>query len=102
MMSTLDILPTFAKLVGARIPGYKPLDGVDQSDLITGKTHSSSRKVFYYHVKGELQAVREGNFKLLIPNTKLNYPYANNPPRTEPELYDLGNLQMKKKLLKSN
>ena len=52
MMSTLDILPTFAKLAGARIPDDRVMDGFDQSDLLTGKTDKSAREVFLLSRQG--------------------------------------------------
>jgi arylsulfatase A-like enzyme len=89
MMSTLDILPTFANLAGAEAPKDRILDGYDQSDLILGKTKTGARDIFYYHVKGELQAVRKGKFKLLLPDCKMKYSYVKDLDRTTPELYNL-------------
>ena len=89
MMSTLDILPTFAKLAGAELINTAPLDGYDQSGLITGKTSVSARDIFYYHVQNELQAVRKGKWKILLPGGKKRFNYVTDPPRTSPELYDL-------------
>lgn len=91
MMSTLDIFPTFAKLAGAKIPDDRILDGFNQSNLITGKTNKSAREVFYYHIKGELHAVRQGKWKLLLPDRIFSFPYTNDPPVKSPELYDLEN-----------
>ena len=91
MMSTLDILPTFAKLAGAKVPDDRIIDGFDQSALLTGKTDKSAREIFFYHVKGEVHAVRQGKWKLLLPNRTLFFPYTNDPPITTPELYDLEN-----------
>jgi arylsulfatase len=91
IVSTLDILPTFAKLAGAKTPDDRILDGFDQSNLLTGKTNISVREVFYYHVMGELHAIRQGKWKLLLPDRKMNYTYTNDPPVTKPELYDLEN-----------
>jgi arylsulfatase A-like enzyme len=58
---------------------------------MTGETENSARNLFYYHVKGELQAVRYKNWKLMVPNTTLNFSYVKDPERPVPELYDLGN-----------
>jgi len=91
MMSTLDILPTFARFAGAKIPDDRILDGYDQSAYITGKSSKSARKVFYYHVKNEVHAVRQGKWKLLLPDRKLHFAYTNDPPITTPELYNLEN-----------
>ena len=48
-------------------------------------------RFFYYHVKGELQAVRQGKWKLLLPNRTMKFGYTNDLPITTPELYDLDN-----------
>ena len=61
---TLDILPTFAALARAQLPTGRVLDGRDQSALLTGKTARSARDTFFYHVQGNLHAVRQGQWKL--------------------------------------
>jgi arylsulfatase A-like enzyme len=89
MMATLDILPTFAALAGITLPDTLELDGYDQSALITGKSATSARDIFYYHVQSELQAVRQGKWKILLPDGKKRYNYVDDPVRTSAELYDL-------------
>ncbi len=89
MMATLDILPTFAALAGIELSDTIELDGYDQSALITGKSEKSVREIFYYHVQSELQAVRKGKWKILLPDGKKRYNYVDDPVRTSPELYDL-------------
>ncbi len=91
MLSNLDVLPTFAKLAGAKVPDNIILDGYNQVKFMTGKTEKSARNLFYYHVQGELQAVRYKNWKLMVPNTNFNFPYVKDPKRLAPELYDLEN-----------
>ena len=89
MLSNLDIMPTFAELARVKIPDNIILDGYDQVKFMTGKTKNSIRDLFYYHVKGELQAVRYKNWKLLLPNTKLSYRDTGDPKIKVPELYNL-------------
>jgi arylsulfatase A-like enzyme len=91
ILSNLDINPTFAKLAGAIIPRDRILDGLNQSKFMTGVTEKSARSLFYYHVRGELQAVRYKNWKLMVPNTTLNFFYVKDPERPVAELYDLEN-----------
>ncbi len=92
LTATLDILPTFAALAGAKAPTDRILDGVDQSGLITGKTTQSARDTFYYYVKGNLHAIRKGKWKLALPSREKFYGYAPDlEPVTTPELYDLEN-----------
>lgn len=88
MMSTLDIFPTIAGLAGGKVPDDRIMDGFDQRGLIH-QTGKGVRQVFYYHVRGELQAVRKGNWKLLLPNPKMKYRYVKDPDRHAIELYNL-------------
>lgn len=91
MMSTLDLLPTFAQLAGGSVPTDRTIDGFDQSALLLGRTEKGSRNIFHFHVKGELQAVRKGKWKVVLPNPTMRYAYVKDPERTQPELYDLEN-----------
>ncbi len=92
MMATLDMLPTFARLAGAKIPKDRVIDGLDQSDFVTGKTDKSTRSTFYYYVKNNLQAVRRDKWKLVLPREKPVYAYApEGYPIQKPQLYDLDN-----------
>ncbi len=91
MMSSLDILPTFAKLAGAKLPEDRVLDGWDQTKYLLKENGKSARSIFYYHVKGELHAVREGKWKLLIPDRTRQFLYTHDAKVTAPELYDLEN-----------
>ena len=72
MISTLDVLPTFAALAGAAdaVPDDRPVDGFDQTGLLLGKTKEGARDHFFYYDEGELQAVRKGPWKLRLPGLK--------------------------------
>jgi arylsulfatase len=95
IISTLDVLPTFSSLAGAKIPDDRPLDGFDQVNYLTGKSATSARTYFYYFIRNEIHAVRSGQWKLLLPNRVKSYDGFNNvlrdPKTTEPELFDLYN-----------
>ncbi|MHC4799915.1 MAG: hypothetical protein ACYTF1_25040 [Planctomycetota bacterium] len=68
------------------------IDGRDQSQLITGKTDKSTRDNFFSYIRGNLHAVRQGKWKLALPNRKNFYGYAKDKVQiTSPELYDLEN-----------
>ena len=62
MGSTLDLLPTFAKLAGAKLPRDRVLDGADISPALLG-TGPSGRDVMFFYRGTELYAVRKGPFK---------------------------------------
>jgi len=60
--STLDLLPTCAKLAGARLPDDLVLDGADISPALLG-TGPSGRDVMFFYRGTELYAVRKGPLK---------------------------------------
>jgi predicted neuraminidase len=68
-MMTIDILPTIAKIVGAELP-KRPIDGKDIGDLLMAKPGAKCPHEAYFHYYGqnELQAVRSGKWKLMLPH----------------------------------
>ena len=70
LVSTLDIVPTVAQLLGVELPKHK-IDGVDVLPFLTGQTETSPRQSFYYYAGDELQAVRRGPWKLHLPHEYL-------------------------------
>ncbi|GAB4360141.1 MAG: sulfatase [Bryobacter sp.] len=61
--STLDLLPTFARLSGAELPASTVLDGRDLGPvLFDGKSRPS--KDFHYYHQGECRGLRRGAWKL--------------------------------------
>ena len=65
--TTMDLLPTFAKLAGAKPPPGRKLDGIDIAPLITGRSGAAGHDVFYYYCYTHLQAVRTKRWKLVLP-----------------------------------
>lgn len=67
--SNLDVVPTVNALCGTE-PSPKPLDGIDISGLLTGKTKQLDRKtVLYFAVSPDqqvLECARKGNWKLRL------------------------------------
>ncbi|QTN34410.1 sulfatase [Akkermansiaceae bacterium] len=93
LLSTMDLLPTFAKLAGAELPADRTLDGYDASPFLLGKTEASPRDDFFYYTGCLLNGVRSDRWKLVLPRPA-------NPPGTgwwgrmieaipEIQLYDL-------------
>ena len=66
LLSTLDLLPTFASLAGAGPPAVE-LDGLDATDFLTGKTETSPRDEYLYYAGCLLTGVRSGKWKLVLP-----------------------------------
>ena len=61
--STLDILPTLARIARATMPPDTTLDGTDLGPLLWGGKPLPARDFFYYHA-GRLRAMRRGPWKL--------------------------------------
>ncbi len=64
--STLDLLPTLASMAGAGMPGDRLFDGHDISGLLHGQGIDTPELYFYY-IDTHLQAVRQGDWKLVLP-----------------------------------
>jgi len=69
---TIDILPTIARIVGAPLPNRK-IDGLDIFDLLTCQPDGRCpHEVFYHYYRvNELQAIRSGVWKLMLPHDVL-------------------------------
>ena len=66
---TIDLLPTFAKLIGAELPAGLVLDGKDVWPLISGQGGAKSpHEALYFYWDRQLQAVRSGRWKLHFPH----------------------------------
>ena len=65
---TIDILPTVAELIGARLPDHR-IDGKNIWPLMAGENGARSPQEAYYLYYGrQLQAVRSGRWKLHFPH----------------------------------
>ncbi len=88
-----DLLPTFVKLAGGSVPADQKIDGVDILPLLVGRTKESPRGVQYYFDGNELEAVRQGPWKLAIaPQREENRPKGQPQPYSQspfPKLYNL-------------
>ena len=85
--STLDLLPTCAKLAGAKLPADRVYDGMDISPALLG-TGESPRKTMFYYRGVQLYAVRHGAFKAHFI-TQPAYGRGKRVEHDPPELYDL-------------
>jgi arylsulfatase A-like enzyme len=66
IICALDLLPSFAAMLGIDLPTDRVLDGVNQWELLTGQTEQSNRDTFYYYMCENLEAVRRQNWKLHV------------------------------------
>ncbi len=63
---TIDIRPTLVTLAGGQVPAEPVIDGRDISGLLLGRTTESAREAHYYFSGNQLQAVRQGPWKLAV------------------------------------
>jgi len=92
--TTMDLLPTFARLAGVRLPDDRIIDGKDIWPLMTGRSGARSpHEALYFYNYTHLQAVRSGRWKLVLPRparppwTGFSARMIDAVPRTQ--LYDL-------------
>lgn len=90
LTGTIDILPTIAAITGEPLPKDRKIDGIDVTGLWMGTAENSPRDEFvYYTSRGDLEGIRQGNWKLLIK--KPRDPRKKSPSTAEPTklLFDL-------------
>jgi arylsulfatase len=58
MFSIMDFMPTFAKIIGAKVPSDRPIDGVDQTDVLFGKSKTGNRDSLLTFIGADLVAAR--------------------------------------------
>jgi arylsulfatase len=58
MFSIMDFFPTLAAIVGGKMPTDRVIDGVDQSDVLLGKSAIGHRESLLSFIGSELVAVR--------------------------------------------
>lgn len=76
MASTMDIVPTFASMIGAKQP-EKEIDGHNILPLLKCEEGAKTPwKWMYYYWPAELQAIRSGDWKLHVPH---NHRHQNQP-----------------------
>ena len=67
LATTMDFLPTFARLAGAQPPKDPRLDGHNITPLLAGERGAASPyEAFYFYDQDQLQAVRAGRWKLYL------------------------------------
>ena len=58
MFSIMDFLPTFAQIVGGRLPTDRAIDGVNQTDVLLGNSAVGHRESLLSFIGADLVAVR--------------------------------------------
>ncbi|MCL1910278.1 MAG: sulfatase-like hydrolase/transferase [Kiritimatiellaeota bacterium] len=88
MLWGMDFLPTFAALAGAAPQTRLPIDGVDASGVLLGGDAVLHETFPYYFANG-LNAVRRGDWKLLITAARFGWDKKPADAAALPELYNL-------------
>ena len=89
LATTMDLLPTFARLAGGEPPRDRILDGHDIRPLIFAEPGAQTPyDVFYYYAQDQLQAVRSGPWKLFLPlDSFTRHPHFRKSHSSEPLLF---------------
>jgi arylsulfatase A-like enzyme len=63
MFSIMDFFPTLARIANGKVPDDRPIDGVDQSDLLLGRSDTGRRDALLTFVGPNLVAARWKQFR---------------------------------------
>lgn len=87
---TIDLLPTAVAVAGGTVPADPVIDGRDISPLLFGENTTSPRDAHYYFSGYNVQAVRQGPWKLAIaPQPESMGKGASADAAQNPRLYNL-------------
>jgi arylsulfatase A-like enzyme len=87
---TIDLLPTCVALAGGKLPTEPVIDGRDLSPILFGTTRQSPREAHYYFSGYNLQAVRQGPWKLaIVPQPDAVSQGTADDAKVNPRLYHL-------------
>jgi len=90
LCTTMDLLPTFAKLAGTEPPSDRIIDGHNIWPLMAGQIEARSPyEAFYYYYIGQLQAVRSERWKLHLPLKAKWRNFRGDTSVSKVALYDL-------------
>ena len=85
--ATMDLFTTSCALAGAKLPGDRPIDGVNIMPLLTG-TGDLQRDAYFFYRGAQLFAVRMGKWKAHFL-TQPGYGAPKPEPHDPPLLFDL-------------
>jgi len=91
LITSMDLLPTFAALAGTRPPSGVMIDGKNVTDVICGYPRKgeseakSPHEAFFYYFRDTLECVRSGNWKLRVAQVR------GGTADQAPQLFDLEN-----------
>ena len=71
MFSEMDFMPTFAAILGVKLPGDRAIDGVDQTAVLTGKSATGARETMLTFIGPDLVAVRWKQYRIYLKDMPL-------------------------------
>jgi arylsulfatase A-like enzyme len=78
MFSIMDFLPTFAQIVGGKTPTDRAIDGVDQTDVLLGRSAMGHRESLLSFIGGDLVAARWKQWRVYFTDVQ---PSGSGPQR---------------------
>jgi arylsulfatase A-like enzyme len=97
MFSEMDFLPTFAAILGRKLPTDRPIDGVDQSAVLFGKSDKGARETLLTFIGPDLVAARWKQWRYYFKDMaltgagqeKLGDLYTTASPMYFPKVYNI-------------
>ena len=74
-LTSMDLFPMFSELAKVKLPDDRKIDGINTLPVVMGEQTDSPHEFLYYYNGTNLQAVREGNWKLHLPRTSKDQPF---------------------------
>jgi len=84
----VDLFPTLANMAGVKAPTDRPIDGVDQSDFLLGRSEKSNREGFAIFVGETLHGAKWRNWKVHLVWQEAKFS-TQQPFSTVPKVVDL-------------
>ncbi len=97
MFSEMDFLPTFAAILGAKLPTDRPMDGVDQTAVLLGNSETGARESLLTFIGPDLVALRWKQWRVYYKDMQLTGTgqqmlggmYANSSSMYYPKIYNI-------------
>jgi arylsulfatase len=97
MFSIMDFLPTFAAIVGTKLPTDRAIDGVDQTDVLTGKSVMGNRESLLTFIGPDIVAARWKQWRIYFKDMAhtgtgqqmLGGMFASGAPMYYPKIYNI-------------
>jgi len=97
MFSIMDFMPTFAAILGTKLPTNRPIDGVDQTAVLYGKSVKGARESLLTFIGPDLVAARWKQWRFYFKDMPLTGTgpqmlgglYTSSNPMYAPKVYNI-------------